>query len=107
MQRQLEIRCRQGVKAASPRRVGLAGRLEDAIAVGVKSDQKLVFGSRCGLIDLDERVLLDEKGHFARMVMPPEADAATLAVVAAALIGEVNWHIISVCGDAAAKLHIS
>ncbi len=89
-----EIRRRQSVEAAAPRRVGFARRLEDAIAVSVESDQKLIFGSRCGLVHACESSLLDEEGHFACTVMPPEANAVALAVVAAALVGKVDCHAL-------------
>src|SRR4051794_15447401 len=90
-----EIRRRQGVETAASRRVGLARCPEDTLAVGVEGDQKIIFGSRFGLLHICESSFLDEERYFARTVVPPESDAVALAVVAAALVGKVDCHALA------------
>ena len=87
-----EIRGRQCVKAVASPRVNLTRSLEDAIAITVESDQKPIFGLGCCSIDLGKSAFLDNEGHFARIVMSPEANTMVLGIVAAALIGKIDRH---------------
>jgi hypothetical protein len=87
-----EIRGRQRKETAAARRIDFSRSVEDALAVAVESDQKLVFGSRPGAINARQCVFLDQEGHLARTVMSPEANTAVPGIVAAALIRKVDRH---------------
>jgi hypothetical protein len=91
-QRGSDVRGRQRKEAAAARRIGLSRGLEDAVAMRVEGDQKLVFGSRRRPVHAREGVFPNQKRHFARIIMSPKADTTMPSVVTAAPIGEIDRH---------------
>ena len=63
------------MKAAAAPGIDLARRLEDAVAIAVKGEEKAGFGAWRGAVQAGESRLVDLEGDFARCIVPPEADA--------------------------------